>query len=53
MDFDDPQVLVSVRIAYVAVQVLILATYYYVSYKVCGCSASREGCADADVARAD
>lgn len=39
MDFDDPQVLVTVRIAYVAVQALILATYYYVSYKVRGCSA--------------
>ena len=36
MDFDDPQVLVTVRIAYVAVQALILATYYYVSYKVRG-----------------
>ncbi|TFY51441.1 hypothetical protein EVJ58_g10562, partial [Rhodofomes roseus] len=34
MDFDDPQVLVSVRIAYVTVQAVILAAYYYVSYKV-------------------
>ncbi|KZT65886.1 inorganic phosphate transporter [Daedalea quercina L-15889] len=34
MDFDDPQVLVSVRIAYVTVQAIILGTYYYTSYKI-------------------
>lgn len=43
MDFDDPQVLVGVRIAYVSVQALILAAYYYVSYKVRGSSECGEG----------
>ncbi|KAG6902086.1 hypothetical protein C0995_004437 [Termitomyces sp. Mi166 len=32
--FDDPQVLVYVRIAYVAAQVIVIATYYFVSLKV-------------------
>jgi len=32
--FDDPDVLLYVRIAYVAVQVIILASYYYVSLKI-------------------
>ncbi|GLB40123.1 putative inorganic phosphate transporter [Lyophyllum shimeji] len=32
--FDDPQVLTYVRIAYAAVQVLVLGTYYYVSMKI-------------------
>ncbi|KAI0723705.1 inorganic phosphate transporter [Fomitopsis betulina] len=34
LDFDDPQVLLGVRIAYVSVQALILVAYYYVSYKI-------------------
>lgn len=38
LDFDDPQVLLGVRIAYVSVHALILVAYYYVSYKV------RDGC---------
>jgi hypothetical protein len=32
--FDDPQILLYVRVAYVVVQVIILGTYYYVSMKV-------------------
>lgn len=32
--FDDPVTLNYVRIAYVAVQVIILGTYYYISMKV-------------------
>ncbi|KAI0071259.1 inorganic phosphate transporter [Panus rudis PR-1116 ss-1] len=32
--FDDPQVLTYVRIAYVTVQVIVLATYYYTSSKI-------------------
>ncbi|KZT06099.1 inorganic phosphate transporter [Laetiporus sulphureus 93-53] len=34
VDFSDPQILMGVRIAYVAVQIIILGTYYYVSYKI-------------------
>ncbi|PCH42704.1 inorganic phosphate transporter [Wolfiporia cocos MD-104 SS10] len=34
IDFNDPQVLTTVRIAYVAVQAIILATYYFTSYKI-------------------
>lgn len=33
---DDPQVLVYIRIAYVAVQVVVLGTYYWVSSQVRG-----------------
>lgn len=32
--FDDPDVLNYVRIGYVVSQVLILAVYYFISYKV-------------------
>jgi len=32
--FEDPQVLLYVRVAYVVVQVIILGTYYYVSMKI-------------------
>ncbi|KAJ7230697.1 inorganic phosphate transporter [Mycena pura] len=32
--FDDPQVLYSVRIGYVAVQVLVLGIYYYISMTI-------------------
>jgi hypothetical protein len=32
--FDDPQTLTYVRIAYVAVQLIVLGTYYYMSSKV-------------------
>ena len=32
--FDDPQVLVYVRIAYVATQVIVLGVYYYVAQQV-------------------
>ena len=35
IDFDNPQVLLYVRIAYVAVQAFVLGTYYYTSAKVC------------------
>ena len=34
IDFEDPQILTYVRIAYVAVQVIVLGTYYYTSMKV-------------------
>ncbi|KAH9925494.1 inorganic phosphate transporter [Fomitopsis serialis] len=34
LDFDDPQVLLGVRIAYVTVQAVILGAYYYASYKI-------------------
>ncbi|KAF8631630.1 hypothetical protein AX15_002270, partial [Amanita polypyramis BW_CC] len=32
--FDDPQVLLYVRVAYVVAQVVILGVYYYVSLKI-------------------
>ncbi|KAG5333660.1 hypothetical protein C0989_005138, partial [Termitomyces sp. Mn162] len=31
--FDDPQVLIYVRIAYVVAQVVVIGTYYFVSLK--------------------
>ncbi|KAI0090193.1 inorganic phosphate transporter [Irpex rosettiformis] len=34
INFDDPQVLMYVRIAYVAVQAFVLGTYYYTSAKI-------------------
>jgi len=34
IDFNDPQILNIVRIAYVSVQAIILATYYYTSIKI-------------------
>lgn len=40
--FEDPQVLLYVRVAYVAVQVIILGTYYYVSMKVCSIKADNK-----------
>lgn len=32
--FEDPQVLIYVRIAYVATQAVVLAVYYYVAQQV-------------------
>ncbi|CAL1715909.1 unnamed protein product [Somion occarium] len=34
INFDDPEILTYVRIAYVAVQVLVLGVYYYTSLKI-------------------
>lgn len=34
MPFDDPQVLVYVRIAYVATQAIVLGVYYFVAQQV-------------------
>ncbi|CCM07137.1 uncharacterized protein FIBRA_09473 [Fibroporia radiculosa] len=34
IDFNDPQILMFVRIAYVSVQTIILAAYYYTSIKI-------------------
>ncbi len=39
INFDDPQVLNIVRLAYVAVQAIVLGTYYYTSMKVCSAAA--------------
>ena len=33
--FDNPQVLLAVRVAYVVTQVVVLGVYYYISTKVC------------------